>query len=183
MTNSCCGPIFAAALLGLLSTAWHTICYSIPDTCPSRCKLVQEFPHQRFVLDHIAKPRIADGLMEPWDRDIRALAKYENVWCKLSGMVTEARWKQWRPEDFRPYLDVVFEAFGADRLMIGSDWPVCTLSATYAETIAIVNEYSSVRHWPGGGDFGQQLRCFLRSEIRRGHVIRGSNYLHPICVK
>src|SRR5580692_11044082 len=94
-----------------------------PRHLPVAVNLVREFPEQRFVLDHIAKPEIADGLMEPWDRDIRELAKFENVWCKLSGMVTEARWRQWKPDGFRPYLDVIFEAFGAERLMIGSDWP------------------------------------------------------------
>ncbi len=91
--------------------------------------LVRAFPWQRFVLDHIAKPVIRAGLLEPWARDMRALAKHENVTCKLSGMVTEARWGarwgRWTPADFAPYLDVVLEAFGADRVMIGSDWPVC----------------------------------------------------------
>jgi L-fuconolactonase len=112
-----------------------------PRHLPVAVKLVEKFPEQPFVLDHIAKPGIADGLMDPWEEGIRALAQHENVCCKLSGMVSEARWKQWKPEDFRPYLDVVFEAFGPQRLMIGSDWPVCTVSATYAETIAIVNVY------------------------------------------
>jgi len=112
-----------------------------PRHLPVAVKLVQQFPQQRFVLDHIAKPGIADGLIEPWARDIRELAKHENVCCKLSGMVTEARWKHWKREDFRPYLDVILETFGPQRLMIGSDWPVCSLSATYAETIAIVDDY------------------------------------------
>jgi L-fuconolactonase len=101
-------------------------------------KLVREFPEQRFVLDHIAKPSIADGLMQPWERDLRELAKFENVYCKLSGMVTEARWGQWSGKDFKPYLDVVLEAFGAERLMMGSDWPVCTLSGNYADVMGIV---------------------------------------------
>ena len=104
-------------------------------------KLVDEFPEQRFILDHIAKPLIADGVLEPWARDIQALASCENVWCKVSGMVTEARWQQWQPADFRPYLDVVFEAFGPARLMIGSDWPVCTVSAAYGDTMALVKDF------------------------------------------
>jgi L-fuconolactonase len=108
---------------------------------PIAVKLVRELPAQQFVLDHIAKPGIADSSIQVWDRDIRELAKCGNVWCKVSGMVTEARWKQWRVEEFRPYLDVVFEAFGPERLMIGSDWPVCTLSANYAVTIGIVRDY------------------------------------------
>jgi L-fuconolactonase len=112
-----------------------------PRHLPVAVKLVQRFPDQPFVLDHIAKPGIADGLMEPWATDIRELAQYGNVCCKVSGMVTEARWKQWKPDDFRPFLDVVFEAFGPQRLMIGSDWPVCTVSAGYGETMAIVSDY------------------------------------------
>ena len=104
-------------------------------------KLVREFPRQRFVVDHIAKPRIADAVIEPWDREIRELAKFENVWCKASGMVTEARWNGWKPEHFRPYLDIVFEAFGPQRIMIGSDWPVCAVAASYADTMEIVKQY------------------------------------------
>jgi L-fuconolactonase len=129
---------------GIARLAGYGLTYDLllyPRHLPVAAKFVQRFPQQRFVLDHIAKPGIADGLRDPWAQGIRELAQYENVCCKLSGMVTEARWKQWKPEDFQPYLDVVFEAFGPQRLMIGSDWPVCTLSATYAETMAIVNEY------------------------------------------
>jgi L-fuconolactonase len=129
---------------GIAHLAAYDLTYDLllyPRHLPVAVKLVRRFPGQPFVLDHIAKPAIADGLLEPWAHDIAELAKHENVCCKLSGMVTEANWKQWKPEDFRPHLDVVFEAFGPQRLMIGSDWPVCTLSATYAETIAIVNDY------------------------------------------
>lgn len=129
---------------GIGMLAKHGLTYDLllyPRHLPVAVKLVQTFPKQQFVLDHIAKPPIGDGLVEPWDRDIRELAKFENVWCKLSGMVTEARWKEWEPTDFRPYLDVVFEAFGPDRVMIGSDWPVCTVSADYAATMGIVREY------------------------------------------
>jgi len=114
-----------------------------PKHLPVAVKLVEEFPDQPFVLDHIAKPRIGDGLFSPWQEDLRRLAQYPNVWCKLSGMVTEAKWKQWRPGDFHRYLDIVFEAFGPERLMIGSDWPVCTLSGDYASTMNIVIDYLS----------------------------------------
>ncbi|MGA7859016.1 MAG: amidohydrolase family protein [Terracidiphilus sp.] len=112
-----------------------------PRHLPAAAKLVREFPDQRFVLDHIAKPAIAGGRIDDWERELRALAKFQNVSCKLSGMVTEARWNRWQPGDFRPYLDVVFDAFGANRLMIGSDWPVCTLSADYASAVCIVMNY------------------------------------------
>ncbi len=112
-----------------------------PRQLPAAVRLVKAFPDQAFVLDHIAKPDIANGKREPWETGIRELARLPYFCCKLSGMVTEARWKRWKAEDFTPYLDVVFHAFGADRLMIGSDWPVCTLSAGYAETMSIVMRY------------------------------------------
>ena len=112
-----------------------------PRHLPVAVRLVREFPDQRFVLDHIAKPAIADHLMEPWASDIRELARFPNVVCKLSGMVTEARWQQWAHDDFCPYLDVVLDAFGPSRLMIGSDWPVCTLAADYASTLGIVQTF------------------------------------------
>jgi L-fuconolactonase len=112
-----------------------------PRQLPAAIKLVAEFHEQAFVLDHIAKPQIAEGRTSPWEEGLRELAKLPNICCKVSGLVTEAKWKQWKPEDFRPYLDVVFEAFGEERLMIGSDWPVCTLSADYKATIELVNDY------------------------------------------
>ncbi len=117
-----------------------------PKHLPAAVRLVEEFPDQPFVLDHIAKPKIGERLLSPWRDDIEALAALPNVYCKLSGMVTEAKWKQWRPEDFHAYLDVIFEAFGADRLMIGSDWPVCMLSGDYSSTMQIVIDY--LRRFP-----------------------------------
>jgi len=123
-------------------------------------QLVQEFPTQAFVLDHLAKPAIADRVFELWSRDIRELAKFPNVSCKLSGMVTEARWRQWKLGDFRPYLDVVLNAFGPSRLMVGSDWPVCTLSGDYAQTAGIVL------------DFVQQLTKTEREGILGGNCAR-----------
>ncbi|MGO9433203.1 MAG: amidohydrolase family protein [Terracidiphilus sp.] len=129
---------------GIAELASFGLAYDLllhPRHLPIAVKLVSTFPDQVFVLDHIAKPVIADGLLEPWKQDIRELAKHSNVSCKLSGMVTEARWKQWEQGDFRPYLDVVLEAFGPSRLMIGSDWPVCTLSAEYRQTVGIVLDY------------------------------------------
>ncbi len=105
--------------------------------------LVARQPRQRFVLDHIAKPHVKDGVMEPWVEDIRRLAHFSHVACKISGMVTEADWHDWKPDDFTPYLDVVFEAFGADRVMIGSDWPVCTVSAPYDQVMLIAMDYVS----------------------------------------
>jgi L-fuconolactonase len=104
-------------------------------------QLVKEFPNQPFVLDHIAKPAIADGVLSPWRENLQRLAQFPNVLCKLSGMVTETRWHAWQTDDFRPYLDTALEAFGTERVMIGSDWPVCTLSSDYPSTMQIVTEY------------------------------------------
>lgn len=113
-----------------------------PKHLPVAVKLVTEFPTQPFVLDHIAKPPIREGQISLWAEHLKRLAKSPNAFCKLSGMVTEAEWKHWRPEDFHRYLDIVIEAFGAERVMIGSDWPVCTLSGDYESTMGIVIDYS-----------------------------------------
>ena len=103
--------------------------------------VVRRFPRQLFVLDHIAKPFIKDGSMQPWARDIRELAAHDNVHCKVSGMVTEAAWGAWTQADFAPYLDVVFDCFGVQRLMFGSDWPVCELAGSYRQVVGIVETY------------------------------------------
>lgn len=112
-----------------------------PRQLKAATKLVREFDEQPFVLDHIAKPAIGEGAMEPWATEVRELARSGNTMCKLSGMVTETKWKAWKQADFRPYLDTVMEVFGAARVMIGSDWPVCTLSGTYGETMGVVKRY------------------------------------------
>lgn len=106
-------------------------------------EFVDLHPDQAFVLDHIAKPRIREGKLEPWAERMRELAKRENVSCKLSGMVTEADWSQWTPASLRPYLDVVVEAFGPRRLMAGSDWPVCLVACGYAQWFGVLGEYFS----------------------------------------
>lgn len=112
-----------------------------PRHLPIARQLVSRFPDQPFVLDHIAKPSIKDRQMEPWASDIRALAAFPNITCKVSGMVTEANWHRWQPADLVPYLDIVFEAFGPARIMFGSDWPVCTVAGAYAEVVGIVQDY------------------------------------------
>jgi len=112
-----------------------------PKHLPVACDLVGKFPEQLYVLDHISKPFIKDRKIEPWKTDIHRLASFENVSCKLSGMVTEADWHNWKPEDFKPYMDIVLEAFGADRLMVGADWPVCTVAGEYEEVMRIVGDY------------------------------------------
>ena len=124
----------------------HALVYDLllfPKHLPRAVRLVAELPEQPFVLDHIAKPFIRDGVVSPWREDLRRLASFPNVTCKLSGMVTEARWQEWRPADMHPYLDTVLEAFGPSRLMIGSDWPVCLLAGDYDRTMSVVVDWTS----------------------------------------
>ena len=102
-----------------------------PREIPAATRTVEVFPDMRFVVDHIAKPEIANEMWEPWAGGLRRLAKAGNVYCKLSGMVTEADWESWRPDDLRPYIHEALEIFGPERCMFGSDWPVCTLAGSY----------------------------------------------------
>ncbi|WP_242084331.1 amidohydrolase family protein [Aestuariivivens sediminis] len=104
-------------------------------------KLAHRFPNQKFVLDHMGKPFIKTGEIDQWKKDIIALSKASNVYCKVSGMVTEADLTQWKISDFKPYLDVIFEAFGTDRVLYGSDWPVCLLAAKYEQQLRIIQDY------------------------------------------
>ncbi len=104
-------------------------------------ELVSRFPDQRFVLDHISKPFIKSGILQPWKEEIEALAEKPNVWCKISGMVTEADHHTWKYKDFVPYMEVVLEAFGPDRIMLGSDWPVCRLAGEYGEVMGIPQDF------------------------------------------
>lgn len=113
-----------------------------PRQLAATLSLVKRLPDQPFVVDHMAKPLIADGVTEPWADQMRELASHTNVWCKVSGLVTEADWARRRPEDLHPYLDVVFDAFGPERLMFGSDWPVCLLAAEYGQVVGLIEAYS-----------------------------------------
>jgi len=108
---------------------------------PVAAEFVKRFPGQRFVLDHMAKPPIKNGEIRLWSDGIRRLAEFPNVYCKLSGLVTEADWQHWRPDQITPYMEVAFEAFGPDRLMIGSDWPVCLVAASYRQVISVVTNH------------------------------------------
>lgn len=112
-----------------------------PHQLDAAIKTVQDFPGIKFVLDHIAKPDIKNSKMDDWLPKIKTLAQSPNIYCKVSGMVTEAAWKSWRQEDFAPYLEAVTAAFGIERLMFGSDWPVCLLSGNYEEVLGIVKTH------------------------------------------
>ena len=108
---------------------------------PAAIDLVKSFPEQAFVIDHIAKPDIKSGDIASWKKGIEEIAKFENVSCKISGMVTEADWNSWKPSDLKPYLDVIFENFSADKLMFGSDWPVCNVASNYTEVVKTLEDY------------------------------------------
>ncbi|SNR85510.1 amidohydrolase family protein [Hymenobacter mucosus] len=129
---------------GIAALERHGYTYDLlvfPDQLRYATELVAAFPQQRFVLDHIAKPPIKAGEVGTWAADLRALAQHDNVSCKVSGMVTEADWQQWQPQDFRPYLDVVFEAFGPRRLLFGSDWPVCQVAGGYGAVVELAQHH------------------------------------------
>lgn len=117
-----------------------------PQQLPAAIELAARFPQQQFVIDHLAKPRIRSGEISDWARSMRTIATSPNVFCKLSGLVTEAHWHEWRESDFKPYLEVVFEAFGSRQLMFGSDWPVCLLAGTYKGVKELVTGF--IRHLP-----------------------------------
>ena len=114
-----------------------------PDQLKYIPQFVSSFLNQKFVIDHIAKPFIKEGKTEEWKKEMQAVAQYENVSCKISGLVTEADWESWKPEDFTPYLDAVTKAFGTKRIMFGSDWPVCLVAASYSQMLGIVTDYFS----------------------------------------
>jgi L-fuconolactonase len=112
-----------------------------PPQLQAAVETARAHPEVRFVLDHIAKPRMAAGPRDPeWERHMPLLAELPNVWCKLSGLVTEADWKHWQTADIRPYADLVIEWFGEDRLLFGSDWPVCTLAGSYRRVFGLAGE-------------------------------------------
>ncbi len=106
-------------------------------------EFVDRHPDQVFVLDHVAKPRIGDQIMEPWRAQMFELAKRENVYCKLSGMATEANWQNWTKDDLWPYAEVAMEAFGPTRMMFGSDWPVARLAVEYGDWVGLCREFIS----------------------------------------
>jgi L-fuconolactonase len=114
-----------------------------PKHLPNTLKLIAAYPEQPFVIDHIAKPIIKKGTIKTWHKAMKAIAAHKNVYCKISGMVTEADWHKHTPADFTPYLDSIVELFGTDRIMYGSDWPVCTLAASYEDMFSIVKNYFS----------------------------------------
>lgn len=114
-----------------------------PHQMPGALETIKRFPEQYFVIDHIAKPNIKEQSWKEWSKIIQEMSTYERVYCKISGMVTEANWLDWKYQDFIRYLDVVFEAFGTERVMFGSDYPVCLLAASFEQVKEIISQYIS----------------------------------------
>lgn len=127
--------------LGKFNYTYDILIY--PQHLEKAFDLAKRFPYQKFVIDHLAKPDIKEVGFELWSKHISAFSTLENVSCKVSGMVTEADWTNWRPTDFRPYLEKTTETFGTDRLMFGSDWPVCLVAAEYEEVFDIAAVFFS----------------------------------------
>lgn len=131
---------------GIKALSQHQFTYDIlvyPKQLPAVEEFVLQFPEQALIIDHLAKPDIKAGELATWAAHMRRIAQSPHVYCKLSGLVTEADWQQWEPAHFRPFLEVALEAFGANRLLYGSDWPVCLLAAEYHEVKGIVTDFIS----------------------------------------
>jgi L-fuconolactonase len=137
-----------------------------PKQLPAAVELAKRMPEQPFVMDHLAKPLIKAKEIDSWARQMRELAAAPNVYCKVSGLITEADWRAWRPEDFKPYLDVVFDAFGPDRLMFGSDWPVCLIAGTYRQVKQLIEDYLSQRFTVGTEKQKADLAIFGETAAR-----------------
>jgi len=154
----------AAFVRGMSKLAAFGFSYDIliyPRQLAAARELAERLPEQRFVIDHLAKPDIKNGAnQKEWAHHMRAIAQNGNVFCKISGLVTEADWVSWKTDDFREYLDVVFDAFGTDRLLFGSDWPVCLLAASYRRVKQIVEEYVA-----GQADTGKE-KIFGENAVR-----------------
>ncbi|MCK0156482.1 amidohydrolase family protein [Cellulophaga sp. F20128] len=131
---------------GISQLEKYNLTYDIlifPIHLEATIQFIKAHPNQKFIIDHIAKPYIEKKEINVWKSHMQALSTFDNVWCKVSGMVTETKWHTWKYEDFEPYLDVVFESFGTNRVLFGSDWPVCLLSASYVEVKGIIDQYIS----------------------------------------
>ncbi|WP_405866136.1 amidohydrolase family protein [Streptomyces sp. NBC_01515] len=148
---------------GLTAVADAGLVYDLlvlPHQFPAAVEVAAALPQLTLVLDHLGKPPIASGQLEPWATSVRSLAALPNTYCKLSGLVTEADWKTWSTEDLHPYADTALDAFGPGRLMFGSDWPVCTLAATYGQVA------------DAAGELTDDLSAAERAEVLEGTAIR-----------
>lgn len=149
---------------GLSALERYGYCYDLlvlRDQLSYLPELLARFPNQRFVLDHLAKPAIKSGEIDHWKKDIECIARYDNLYCKLSGMVTEADLQNWKQDDFLPFLDIVVNAFGTGRIMYGSDWPVCLAAGSYGRVMEVVKSYfRTFSFWEQERFFGKNASEF-----------------------
>jgi len=136
-------PAFLRGIRALGERGYTYDLLILPHQILAAVELVRLFPEQRFVVDHLAKPYIKAGYVAGWEIGMKALAALPNVMCKVSGMVTEADYQSWTEEEMKPYLDVVFEAWGTEHILFGSDWPVCRVAAPYERVLGLVKNYLS----------------------------------------
>lgn len=136
-------PVFRAgvATLSRFNLSYDVLVYA--HQLPEAVDFARALPQVRMVLNHLAKPRIRNAELEPWRTQLRRLAELPNVTCKLSGLVTEAAWSSWQPRELLPFIDAAVDCFGPDRLLVGSDWPVCTLAGSYADVMNVFRVYCS----------------------------------------
>ena len=159
---------------GIVELTKRKLAYDLllhPRHLPIALELVDNHPEQTFILDHLAKPKIASGQIDDWCKDLKRLSLRPQVAIKLSGLVTEADWGNWTAEDLWPYLDAAFEAFGPERVMFGSDWPVCLLAASYNKVVDVVQQWSegfssAEQHALWGGNAARLYRVNQSSSIR-----------------
>ena len=131
-------------LNGIAALEKYNFTYDVlifPHQLGAALELVRRFPNQKFVIDHIAKPYLKDGFYDGWAALMKAIGEHKNVYCKLSGMTTEADYNNWTPEQIEPYMQVVLDAFGAERILFGSDWPVCLVAGNYTKTKELVTNF------------------------------------------
>jgi L-fuconolactonase len=135
------GEEFSKGILALKNFNFTYDILIYPHQIQDAIELVKQHPNQKFVVDHLAKPVVRQKEFISWSAHMKTLASFDHVYCKISGMVTEATWDRWTNEDFKPYLDFIIQHFGTDRVMYGSDWPVCLVAASYQKQLTIVEEY------------------------------------------
>ena len=150
----CLRPQFVAGVKRLANSNLVFEVGARDEQLPAVAKLVERCPDVSFVLNHLGNPRIREGAFTPWDQNVRRLAALPNIGCKVSGAATKADWKTWKPEQLKPYIDHVLKAFGFDRVMFGSDWPVCTLACSFRRWLEVLDEITS------GCTRGERARLF-----------------------
>ena len=160
----CLRPQFIAGVRQLAKSKLVFEVGARDEQLPAVAKLVERCPDVSFVLNHLGNPRIREGAFKPWDQDIRRLATLPNIWCKVSGAATKADWKSWKPEQLQPYVDHVLQTFGFDRVMFGSDWPVCTLACSFRRWVEVLAEIT------GGCARDERERLFSGNARKRYRI-------------